>query len=209
MKGIAILTVGLALLFSATPTWAYLVDAEAVDDPSQDVLEFPLSQWHELGNNPPFPANEWIDSSWQETVFQPCPQNPDDPQIINAEVTIVNRTNTFWTELIYVADPETSLQNYDGFVNGESAFWIDNLGINMPLVYEDNPNLIFEPGETWVFVIQDYVNTLGGPASALDSLGIAGASGGWPPSTGSIIAIPEPASLLLIFGGLLLARRRR
>jgi hypothetical protein len=209
MRKLIIVSVGVALLCSAAPAWAYLVEAEGINDPSQDVLEFPFSEWHELGNNPPFPTNEWIDSSWQETGFQPCQENTDDPLIANAEVTIVNRTDISWYELIYVADPETSLENYDGTVNGELAFWIDATGANVPLIYEDNPDGIFEPGETWVFVIQDYVNSLGGTAAALDSLGIAGSSTGFPPSTGSIIALPEPASLLLILVAPLLIRRRR
>ena len=119
-------------------------------------------------------------------------------------------TNSFWSEINYVADPVTTLQNYDGRVNGELAFWIDNIGINVPLTYESlNQNLIFEPGETWTFVIQDYMNALGGPASAFDSLGVP--SAGWPPSTGSIVAlVPEPETMLLLaLGSLTLYRRKR
>ena len=102
-------------------------------------------------------------------------------------------------------------------VNGEDAFRIDAIGVNIPLIAEVGGVLagVFEPGETWTFVLQDYANTLGISPAFLGSFGVPtpGASAGAgmaSSSSGSIIAIPEPASLsLLAFGVLSLAFARR
>jgi hypothetical protein len=73
---------------------------------------------------------------------------------------------------------------------------------------------IFQVGETWDFVIDNYFNVLGLSASALASAGLVGSlSGGDTVSSGSIIAIiPEPGTILLTGLGLaglsLFARRR-
>jgi hypothetical protein len=62
----------------------------------------------------------------------------------------------------------------------------------------------------WEFVIQEYFNAFGGQPWAFASLGIGGASGGDPFSTGSIIVIPEPScAALMALGGLALLWRRR
>ena len=71
---------------------------------------------------------------------------------------------------------------------------------------------IFEPGEFWDVIIDDYFNTAGiGPAE-FRSIGVGFASPG-PPSSGSIIGIvPEPASLGMAMGAgvlLLMPQRRR
>ena len=86
------------------------------------------------------------------------------------------------------------------------AFNIDNFGANTPLVYEsmvsDN---IFQAGEIWEFVIQEYSSSLGLSEALLNSWDsnnnrgqVAGASAGGPPSSGSIIAIPEPSTMALL-----------
>ena len=110
-------------------------------------------------------------------------------------------TGVQWFDVWYVADPETFLTNHDGWVNGELAFKIDNIGLNRPLVFESmNSNLVFEPGETWLFIIQDYQNSLGLPPSAFGSIGVGFLSLGNPHptlSSGSIIAIPAPGAILL------------
>ncbi len=188
------------------------VTVTSCDTPSQDPLIL-YYMAEELGTG--FPADELISASWQATSYRPCLQNPDDPNIANVEVTIVNLTKRTFYELVYVADPETSLSNDDGTVNCELAFNIDNLGLNTPLVYEDNPNLAFEPNETWKFVIQDYTNSLGLAPSLFGSYsagppvaGLVGSqSGGDTVSSGSII--PEPATVTLLVVGALAAMRRR
>jgi hypothetical protein len=206
-------------LFVLTTTLGFLTAARAnpvnvftVNDSIQDDWTIG-GWWEELGVG--FPANELISSelvTWGGHI--PCPVSSG---LWAAQVRITNLTLVNWDQVYYVADPETTFNNWDEMVGqvGNStlglAFRIDNLGENTPLVYEsilvDN---IFQAGEVWEFVIQEYVNSAGGPASALDSLGIAGVSSGWPPSTGSIIVVPEPAVLgLLALGGLVLLWRRR
>lgn len=159
---------------------------QVVDLPSQDPLVVPWDV-HELGNH--FPPDELIASGIYEfdAEYTPCLENPDDPQIPNPLVWIQNMGTWTWDEVWYVADAEeTFLQNYDGVVNGGLAFKIDNIGRNTPLVFEivtvDN---IFEPGEVWGFVIQDYQNVFGLPASAFGSPGVGFFSVGDQISSGS------------------------
>lgn len=202
-----LLLTSLCLLFAASAVQAVPTDVW-YEDGRQDPLWVPPLV-HELGNQPPFPDREWIRSSDIETTYTPCPLNWEDgnPPRPNIEVTITNMTGRNWSDLWYVADPETALTNDDGWINGELAFKIDNIGLNKPLVYEDNWNGIFEAGETWRFVIQNYANALGLAASDFRSIGVPSAS---PPSSGSIIAIPEPATIgLLGLGALSLLRRKR
>ncbi len=202
-----LVTIGCVLLIvnlaSAIPT-----NVDFQDGP-QDTLFVP-SMVHELGTGPNFPPEEEISASDTETEQTACSEDPpDDPQIPNALVTIQNLTGIDWTDVWYVADPETSLTNYDGWINGSLAFKIDSIGVNKPLVYESKiADNIFQSGEVWQFIIQDYANSAGGPPSALDSIGVP--SGGYPPSTGSIIAIPEPVTIIFLLLGLSgLVRRKK
>lgn len=73
---------------------------------------------------------------------------------------------------------------------------------------------IWQAGETWGFVLQDYTNTLGASADSFTSIGVGTASFDVAeiiPSSGSIIAVPEPASIILLASLLIpaLAWRRR
>jgi len=172
------------------------------DDGPQDPLYVP-THVHELGNRPLFPDEEWITSSYEgETTHIPCPEL-DNPQLLNVVVSITNQTNQSWKELWYVADTETYLTNHDGWVNGEFAFKIDNTGVNTPLLFESmNSNLVFEPGETWTFAIQDYINALSLPPSLFGSIGVGYSSGGDQISSGSIIAIPVPAPGAILLVGI-------
>jgi len=192
----------LILTISGT-TQAIPTQVTYVDGP-QDPLVIPEYGLHELGNQmgtqTPFPNNEWITSTWKFTEETSCfEQGNVDLPMPNALVSITNMTGLSWSNVWYVGDPDTILTNQDGFVNGCLAFKIDNIGLNRPLVSESiNPDLVFEPGETWAFIIQDYQNIIFGlPPSAFGSIGVGGPSLGDPFSSGSIIAIPAPGAILL------------
>lgn len=208
MKTAGLICAGVLLGLLSTPAAAEYEWVVFSDTPSQDPLPNGEYLVDELGWMPPFPPAEWITSTYGFTDYRPCWQNPDDPGLLNVEVFITNMTTRSFAPLYYVADPETGLMNDDGLVNGELAFQIDAVGLNMPLVLETiNFNGIFEPGETWMFVIQDYTNAFGLPASQFASIGVGNMSGGDQVSSGSIIT-PEPAALSLLLLALASARRR-
>jgi hypothetical protein len=203
----------IAGLILAVSTTAQAVSTPVTyEDGRQDPLALLGPTYHELGNQPPFPSNEWINSAdLGETDYVACWENYKIDYYPNMLVSITNMTNMAWTDLHYVADPETSITNDDGWINGELAFRIDNIGVNQPLMSESmTPNLIFEPGETWEFIIQNYSNTLGLSAASFGSIGVP--SGGDGLSSGSIIAVPAPGAVLLGGIGVCLVgwlRRRR
>ena len=167
---------------------------------------------HEFGDN--FPADELIESYYQTTTLTACTEYPyDDTQVANILVTITNLTNRT-VPLWYVADNDvTSISNYDGYIGNASlndawyAFRIDHDGVNQPLIFESKGwNNLFEPGETWEFIIQDFIST--GPPTPFGSYGIASSSPVSTLSTGSLVT-PEPATIALLgLGGLLLRRRK-
>jgi len=200
--------------FIAVPVGALPLQIDFVDGP-QDPLALP-TEVHELGTG--FPIDEEILSTYiGETDETSCFDGSDDPFIINQFVDITNLSPFDYLEVHYVADPETVITNYDGWIGNvgagdqEEAFRIDNVGINQPLVFESMvQDLVFQAGETWRFILQDYQHPQL-PPSALGSMGIASLSTGDPLSSGSIIGIvPEPGTYaLLALGGLALAIYRR
>ncbi len=206
-----------AVLTFAGSALAYPIEPYFEDGP-QDPL-FLDGFWHELGNMPAFPQDEWIESWWTITDETSCWDGSDNPDVPNALVFIRNLTGISWQNLHYVADPETTITNFDGWIGqvgagSEEAFKIDyrKAGINGPLVSEDMAaDEVFEPGEIWGFIVQDYSNAFGLDPSMFGSLGIAGASAGDQLSTGSIIAqqVPAPSVLSLLAAGILAVRRRR
>jgi hypothetical protein len=209
-----IAAIACGLLFSTTARAVPIqVTSEDITD-CCDFLSVPPNV-DELGIVGVFPDDEAITADAKFTQEVACPDEAV-PGIANQLLTITNFTNRYFDNLWYVADPETRFSNVDGRVNGEVAFKIDHVGINNPLVAESiNANGIFEPGETWQFIVDGYSNALGLPASAFFSVGLVGlGSGGDTDSSASIIAtpmsVPEPTACLLMSLGLtLLALRRR
>jgi len=213
-KLIAYLSTTAAALTLVTSAKAVEIQVYTEPDPLQDdwVLDGLV---HEIGTVN-FPPNELIlayDVTWAGHI--PCPYGYLGGGA--AQVQIQNLTGRDWYGVYYVGDPETNLSNEDewvgqiGFMTSK-AFKIDSIGENTPLVFESMaPDNVFQNNEIWEFVIQDYFHGLGAPASALDSVGIAWASLGFPPSSGSIIAVvPEPSSMaLMLLGALALLWRRR
>lgn len=204
------------LLLCAGMAGAFPVQGQYFDGPDCD-NHGPLIFYDELGTAPFFPPDELIQAEFTFVSFPACPQT-DDPAIPNALLIITNLTGRTLTDLYYVADPHTTISNVDGF--GESfaapgivgqAFRIDQLGMNRSLIAESmNPDGVFEPGETWEILLQDYSNAFGLPASALGSLDFAGASMGDQFSSGSILlAIPAPGTGVLLGASALVACRRR
>jgi len=219
MKAILCIS-GICLLIALVSSSSAVITTVRFEDlPEQDRLYGPpvvdeLGLW--LAD---FPPDEAIDALDELTERTACYEYPgDNPTIPNALVLITNLTSTAWTQVWYVADgqdpfipQETSLTNYDGLVNGALAFQIDYAGMNRPLVQETMiMDGIFQPGETWYFIVQDYQNMFGLPASMLGSFGVPSYNDPSMMSSGSIIAIPEPMTLALLgLGGLLLRRRRK
>ena len=206
--------VGAALLI-AVPAIANPVFVVSADTPTCDVLAIPGSPvvLEELGDPAGgFAVGERIAVSAGASSYTPCSSVPDNTLLPNALVSITNLNSTAFSAVWYIADYDTTLTNEDGKVLGVvSAFRIDAVGSNTPLVGESGvADGIFSPGETWDFVIQDYFNSFGLSAAAINSVGLPSAGLG---SSGSIVAlpVPEPTTAALVGLGLLgvsLVRRR-
>ncbi len=211
-----LLVMAYALVVQPSVVVAVITPIVHMDTPPCDVLAIPQIV-DELGFAPPFPLDERLDAFATITPEPACPVL-DDPMVPNALVMITNLTipPREFTDVWYVADRETTLSNPDGVAGSPGlapglAFKIDAVGSNTPLVMESGPpDGIWMPGETWTFIIQDYMNTLGLLPAEIDSIGVPSTAS--PPSSGSIIAypVPEPAAGIssLMIAGILMRRRR-
>ncbi len=197
------------------------VDGRYLEDPRCDDFG-PLIAVEELGTTAVFPTDERIEAISTFTQDAACIGEPDNPSIPNSLVVMTNLTGRAWNDLFYVGDVQTSFTNIDGFATSDEvpppgsfltfAFRIDSIGLNRPLVFESmTADGIFEVGETWHFIIQDYTNSLGLPADALGSPDFSGGSFADPMSSGSIVQfiVPTPASAALLGLAALTIRRRR
>lgn len=146
----------------------------------------------ELGPPLGFPIDELIAFDPVNTGFTP---NCGAAQVANAthyEIVMINNSGRSFSDVWFVADsPNFWVGEYDGSVNNGPAMRIDSSGVNQPLISESmTANEIFEPGETWIFRINNWVApqqpVLGSPARVGD-VSIGDIS-----SNASIIANPEP-----------------
>ena len=203
----------------AGPALAWPVQGQYVDDPTHcDVLPNTLlaDELIDISGGAPIPPDEQLAVSVTPTNTVICV--PDDGVANDFEVRITNLGPATWQDLFFVADQGYNIGNYDGYVQDlaapgfTDAFRIDAVGVHQPLIAGDNGDGLFQPGETWSFLVTNF--TAG--AVILDSIGFSASSTLTPPSTASILAnpaVPEPGTFVLAAlgaGGLIpLAVRRR
>ncbi len=215
----AVLTgIGLASALTAAAT-ANPVDGRYFDLSSCDNHGMRFAT-EELGTGPLFPTDERIVAASTFTSMSACVES-DDPNIPNRVVQIINTTPTAWRELFYVGDAQTLFSNVDGIASTDEApppnslatfaFKIDSQGDNRPLFFESmNPDGIFEVGEAWLFIVQDYSNSLGADPANFGSLDFSGGSLNSSSAASIVQFIPSPgSSALLALAGIGALRRRR
>jgi hypothetical protein len=213
------------LLALQDPARAVPVNGLYIEDPRCDVQ--PVQNLpHEIGETAAFPIDERIAVVVSPALTYACVGDDGAPN--DFVVMMTNLSPYAYIDLFFVADDGVLIGNADGTIADligapgvtADAFRIDGtvtLGINNNLLGESGAvNEIFEPGETWRFIVTNVVFPAAVPPTLIfDSVGgFAGSSVGFPPSTASILGtqiVPEPSTgLLLGFGlaGLALRCRR-
>jgi hypothetical protein len=214
-----LLIVGVILCLSSV-VQANNVPTISVDDPLRcDILAAVPTRMEELGDLG-FEPLEKISAFAVPDDRSTCFEFDDNPDITNWRVEIKNETTLNFTNLHFVADTgeRFALANVDGTINGADAFKIDAAGVNEPLLDESIAmNDIFEPTETWTFLVVDFVlplfGSLGVPSPGLGSTASIVAVSCAPPQNGpnlaqlpecpcNCIPIPEPTSSAVLVSGL-------
>jgi hypothetical protein len=210
---------------AAQPAAALSVNGGYFDDGRCDAIPN-QSLAHEIGETASFPIDERILVTVSAASSYECVGDDGAPNDFVVQMT--NQSVYSYIDLFFVADDGILIGNADGTVADlvgapgitADAFRIDGtvtLGVNNPLFAESGVvNEIFEPGETWHFIVTNVVFPASyPPILVFDSAGgFAGSSAGYPPSTASILGnqlpIPEPSTALALSLGLVgLALRRR
>ena len=165
----AVAVAGLLGLYASTassnPVQAVYTDLTPCDSHPTQTLpeELGLGAGGGSGQSGPFPADEAISYSVSPIDLGTCgiPGNLDDDWLVK----MTNLTATSFVNLFFVANSDYSFDNFDGQIsevgsqNSGRAMRIDNLALNQPLLSEDgNPDLIFEPGETWDFIVLNFTS---------------------------------------------------
>ena len=214
------------LLASPDPAHAVPVNGSYVEDARCDVVPS-QTLGHEIGETAGFPIDERIAVFVSQAFTYECVGDDGAPNDFVVQMT--NLSQYAYTDLFFVADDGILIGNADGVVEDvlgapgvfADAFEIDGtvtLGVNNPLLNESGiVNEIFEPGETWRFVVTNVLFPANIPPQLVfDSVGgFAGSSSGFPLSTASILGnqvVPEPSTALLVglgLASLAAARRRR
>ncbi|MCA9229909.1 MAG: PEP-CTERM sorting domain-containing protein [Planctomycetales bacterium] len=172
----------------------------------------------EIGDLAVFPVDEAIFVGSMPTSIVICVGDDGVPN--DWEVRMTNVSSNSFVDLFFVADDGNGVGNRDGLIEDvanapgirNDAFRIDNIGLNQPLIGGDDGDLVFEPGESWTFLVSNFTNVGSMPPSFLSPGGFAGSSTD-PLSNASIVAnlakIPEPSTCLLAAFALGMAAMRR
>jgi hypothetical protein len=212
-RALALATLPVLLLGGAQTASALAVNGLYIDDPRCD--SHPTQNLpHEIGETLAFPIDERISVVVSPALSYACVGDDGAPN--DFVVMMTNLSSYAYVDLFFVADAGISIGNADGMVVDligapgitADAFRIDGTvtitGINDNLLGESGlVNEIFEPGETWRFIVTNVLFPASVPPTLIfDSAGgFAGSSLGFPPSTASILGtqvVPVPAATWLL-----------